>query len=268
MKNTHQHQALFASVMTQESKANAELPYKAWIPEQGMVNEERSPGFGFVLAQLLSDRTKPVYADLLGYPELPDPSLLSESELLEELTLLLGKLALNRVVIDDCDEYSTREVYEFIRNTLLDEEVHNEYFPGAWYHVIMEDYEEPDTSVHPDTLDFLRMFFSHDWRFLNTLINNKIVIDGISYVPSKSDDLRVKMVRKFSCCQVERVYLLEKYHQHDQLKEVVDIELRFPKTNEVRYVSGVEVQSTKGTFNRIIRKLNGLFVSDESHKIE
>lgn len=268
MKNTPQNQLLFASDMMQESKASADLPYKAWIPKQVMVNEDKRPGFGFVCAQLLSDRVKPTYADLLGHPELPDPCILKESALVLELTVLLGKLALNRVVIDDCDEYSMLEVYEFIRNTLLEQEAHAENFSGAWNHINISDYRKPEEFVHPDTLEFLRLFFSHDWRFLNIFINSKILIDGISYVPAKSDDLRMKMVRKFNYCHVERVHLLEKHRHHDQLTEVIDIELRFPKTRLVSYLSRVEVQSTEGTLNRIIRKLNGLFVSGESHDIE
>lgn len=258
MKNTHAQTIPATAVAL---KGRDTLIYEAWSPGESLAEEGLFKGFGLAFGHILSDRTCFRYADLIDHPRL-DSDLLDDFDILEEeLTVLIGKLALHHIIITDVDIFSTRQIYDFIYEVVMEDEVQLREYPDNLIYYSIAKYLEQKDPVYFETADLLRILFSEDWRCLHTYTGGLVEIDGISYNANKIQELRAKMRKEFTACSLHSMNLKERFELGDVMVEIIDLDLCYFGTGHLRrWLEEVRIESVPGYPNRVIRRINGLLM--------
>ncbi len=115
---------------------------------------------------------------ILGNPKFKKPEDFDDATLSQELDKVMEFMALHNIQLDVIYEVDKREIYRFIMEELLEEEVNVVDIPGMNTCFIYEEFHPNHAEdLKRESEDFLKMLLKQDFEFINFHCADRLIYD-------------------------------------------------------------------------------------------
>lgn len=187
----------------------------------------------------------------LGNPILRLPSELSDEEVTSELNEIMELLHMNNLNLDTICEVKEREVYRFIVEELMEQEIDDMNLAGWTTNFIYEEfYPNHEHDIKRDIEDFINTLFSKRKEYCDMSLAETLISHDESQISSL--EVKAKLINFIDSIEHARFLRLE--FVENQISEegavqkiFIDYELRIQGTRELIKHAG------EGVFNFVVK---------------
>ncbi|MBL7924013.1 MAG: hypothetical protein JNL88_07435 [Bacteroidia bacterium] len=224
--------------------------------------EEVSPALasiGEIFEKMLSDTRKVTVEEYLGFPSFPNAGQMASIEIQQELNVALQLLEQHRIRLDTLSDYTDEEIYRFITEELMLEEVPAFRMKDTYYHFLYEDFHSnPRTDIQDAVNGFLLTIFSDDWRFLNVYTGDRLMVDGRLFNINHKKEFRMAMLQDYGSWRfvdASLEFILQE-KEEAMLKAVVTLGL--PGTDARLTLPEIRLQLFSGDFGWTVNRAENI----------
>ena len=188
----------------------------------------------------------------LGNPELKLPSGLSDEEITHELKKVVDLLHKNNIALDTICEVEEKEIYRFIVEELLEEEVDDVSVAGWTTRFIYEEFHPNyEYDIKQSIEDFLRVLFNRQKKYLDMQLADEIISHNGSKLSSAETIAKLEnFIDAIEDAQLKQLNFGESIIDEEKATQIVDItyELRSDGTNQLIKHQGQGVFTFKNVY--------------------
>lgn len=215
---------------------------------------------GEVFSKIFMDARLITVEEYLGFPVFLPADHFTDDQLKEKNQEIIRFLADHRLRVNQEREYPNREMYTFLTEDLMQQELYDlqlkDIYCNFMYELIRPDLKaELEDSVE----EFFMVILSNDWRFINAIITDEADIDGFSL----SEDKRLLHQKIHSLFGGWNLQGVECFYDPAILnntvgKMQVSLHLSFQDTRAARIHERVALELEKESEFWIVKKVTGL----------
>lgn len=196
--------------------------------------------------------------EILGNPVFKAEKSLPDAQVKEELSKILEFMNLNQINLDVMYKVDDREIYRFITEELIEEELSVFGLPGMTSCFIYEEfYPNHEEDVKKYSVDFLESLFNKKFEFMHYNISQEMQLNGektsaeefvvnAQSLMEKAGEIILPSIEVESVtfrndkAEVECVILFQKLHQNaENMKKELNATIHFHKQYEYWYLNQV-----------------------------
>lgn len=210
---------------------------------------------GEIFKRIMADTKKVTIEEYLDFPVFPPLETLDPAVIKQELISALKLLEEHRIVIEMAMDYPDEEIYRFIADELMQEEMEFKFEKDGYFHFSFEKYFDTEEIEAIDTSrELLKILFSNDWRFINTCLFKDFCVNDITYSNLSIRAFRLFMKKQFETWEYHDSTIMVEVLSRDKAVVRAEVNLRKKGNSTERTLQGLVIT---------LGKINGQFKATE-----
>jgi len=217
---------------------------------------------GEVFERMMSDTRLMTVEEHLGFPTFPDVDTLEPYEIERELFEILDLLADKNILIDTSADYPDEDLYRFITEELMQEEMEVFKIKDMNCHFIYEEFHQKEETAAIETItELFKILFSNDWRFLNSCLSDHFIVDGKPYTSASKRAFQFAMNNAYEGWIHEITEHVFQVLNHKKAVVSMDVRLTLKGSGAERKINDLRIslEEMNGQFKVV--EINGLLPS-------
>jgi hypothetical protein len=216
---------------------------------------------GEVFTKLFNDARLITVEEYVGFPVFLPSDQITDADVAGKNDEIIRFLAAHRIRVIHSRDYPPREMYTFLTQDLMEQELYDLQFSNIYCNFVYE-LIRPDlkSDLENSVEEFFLILFGNDWRFLNALVSDDAEIDG--YHLSKDKKLLQQEIQSVFAGWVPDDMELtydEKMLNYSAGSIQICLELKFQDTSARKVIDKLQMEMVKECEFWVVAKVNGIF---------
>lgn len=260
-ENMQPGEAYFAFIPEDESSPRTYIKQlKAYEPEKVEEVGPMMASIGEIFEKMMADARIITVGEYMGFPSFPAIENLNESEIENELKSALALMETHHIKLDTLINYPDEDIYRFIIEELMFEEMEDVRMKDTFCHFQFEDFHDrEEVYVQEAIVSFIYQIFSSDKRFLNYCLSENFTIDQKQYNPLSKKEFLWALQQEYIGWEPDEITLDIKLLDDNHAMTTLDVQLQFPGTELKKNLENMEIHLLLEDEDWKVKKVQGLF---------